>query len=530
MEKAQQSCPSLGQDRPATLKRCLVGQPDERNCFVEHQVLQGKWRTCFTLEGVIGPEECLNLIRAAQTSGYCKAVAGYPPSYRNNSRLVVDDVQLAEELFHRIRRQIPDPLVDENGVRWRPIGINERFRFCCYGPGQFFKIHRDGVFHRSAHQCSRLTFMVYLNSSLEFEGGATRFFPSSNSAGTPLASIAPQSGTLIVFDHSLWHDGERVTSGMKYIMRSDILYELEVVNQNTRAETQNTHSGYVWSVAELTDKSVASGGRDKTIRIWRRDGAALACQQVLRGHTNSITALSTFGADDLWSGSRDHTVRIWQRREGTFCCAATINAHDGAVLCLTKLEDGRMASGGADGIIRLWSQDGRCIKQLTGDGSWVWDIKSLDRETLISASENGTMSLWRLAEDKCLTTINTDDGSPIRSLALLRKGEFVASGSANGIVRIWQMAKANERVSAQVVQRLEGHTADVCALVELPDGRLATGAEDNLVLIRSFSSGVVQKTFCHDDYVTALAVLSDGKLMSASYDGTIKIWPELAAG
>jgi hypothetical protein len=39
------------------------------------------------------------------------------------------------------------------------------------------------------------------------------------------ASIAPIQGSLIYFDHDLWHDGQELSSGEKFIMRSDILYE-----------------------------------------------------------------------------------------------------------------------------------------------------------------------------------------------------------------------------------------------------------------------------------------------------------------
>jgi predicted 2-oxoglutarate/Fe(II)-dependent dioxygenase YbiX len=371
------------QDQGSSLKSCLVQAPGPVP-LAAHEVLDRKWGTCFVLKAALGPDECLNLIEAARTLGYGKAVPAYPPSYRNNGRLVVDDEPLAEELFKRILRQLPDPMVDENGAHWRPVGLNRRFRFCCYQPGEYFTIHRDGVFHSSANRCSRLTFMVYLNSNREFEGGSTRFFTSSDVTAVPLARVTPQTGALIVFDHSLWHDGEIVTRGTKFIMRSDILYEKESSNEDSNAELPDRHAGYIWSVVELADGSVASGGRDKTIRLWDRCGATLTCREVLRGHANSITALSAVGGDELWSGSRDRSIRIWRRRRGTFSCATNIDAHEGTVLCLAKLYDGRVASGGADGTIRLWSRDGECERKLSGDSTWVWDIKPLDRETLVS--------------------------------------------------------------------------------------------------------------------------------------------------
>jgi len=525
MGESLQCCPTAGQEQVSSLKSCLASDP-EPDRLVTHEVLDGKWGTCFVLEKALGPAECLNLIEAARTRGFGKAVPAYPLSYRNNSRLVVDDAELAEALFYRIRRQLPDPIVDEDGAGWRLVGLNKRFRFCRYGPGEFFTIHRDGVFHSSAKQCSRLTFMIYLNSSCDFEGGSTRFFPSSDPAGAPLASVAPQNGTLIVFDHRLWHDGALVTGGIKYIMRSDILYEAAIPEVNTQTESLDAHSGYIWSVVDLADGQIASGGRDKTIRIWRRNGDSLTCQEILEGHANSITALSPAGRDELWSGSRDRTIRIWRRGESAFSCAGNIDAHEGTVLCLTKLKDGRMASGGADGIIRLWNRNGECSGRLAAEVTWVWDIKALEQDTIVSASEDGKLRWWGLRDGKCLATITTD-GGPIRSLALLRNAELMATGSADGGVRIWRVPRTTDNFVPQLVQRLSGHRGIVRALVELPNGWLATGAEDDRIVVWDLAGGTIQTTLHHNDFVTSLAVLSEGILISGSYDGKIGIWPQV---
>lgn len=35
----------------------------------------------------------------------------------------------------------------------------------------------------------------------------------------------PKIGDLIIFDHNLWHEGEKLETGEKFVMRSDIVYE-----------------------------------------------------------------------------------------------------------------------------------------------------------------------------------------------------------------------------------------------------------------------------------------------------------------
>ena len=61
----------------------------------------------------------------------------------------------------------------------------------------------------------------------DFEGGATRFYESSQ-APEPATAIEPEAGQCVVFRQpphvSLNHDGERVRNGVKYLFRTDVMY------------------------------------------------------------------------------------------------------------------------------------------------------------------------------------------------------------------------------------------------------------------------------------------------------------------
>jgi hypothetical protein len=60
------------------------------------------------------------------------------------------------------------------------------------------------------------TFMVYLNE--EFEGGETRFFVE------PEVVIKPNTGSALFFQHPIIHEGGEVHSGIKYVLRTDLVY------------------------------------------------------------------------------------------------------------------------------------------------------------------------------------------------------------------------------------------------------------------------------------------------------------------
>ncbi len=172
-------------------------------------------RTLFTIHEFLGQDECESLIAAAEQGGFSAAPIttsrGFvmAPDIRNNTRFMVDDLPLATRLWARLESAIAD------AAPLGATGLNERFRYYKYDPGQAFHWHRDGRFVRNEREASRLTFMVYLNEG--FTGGETEFdFPEQ--------SVTPRTGMALLFEHGLYHQGAPVTHGTKYVLRSDVMY------------------------------------------------------------------------------------------------------------------------------------------------------------------------------------------------------------------------------------------------------------------------------------------------------------------
>ena len=72
---------------------------------------------------------------------------------------------------------------------------------------------------------------------------------------------------------------------------------------------------------------------------------------------------------------------------------------------------------------------------------------------------------------------------------------------------------------------LKNHARAVNALALLPDGRLASGSDDETIRLWDLETEeAVQILRGHEGSVAALAVTSEGDLASGSYDGTVRLW------
>lgn len=79
---------------------------------------------------------------------------------------------------------------------------------------------------------SHYTVQLYLNDSAKASatgdghvGGATSFLSRDKKRRV---DVNPKAGSVLIFQHRrLFHEGAKVLSGVKYTMRSDILYRWE---------------------------------------------------------------------------------------------------------------------------------------------------------------------------------------------------------------------------------------------------------------------------------------------------------------
>lgn len=179
----------------------------------------------FTIDNFLSKEDCQSLIDSTERVNYeaapitidgANGIFEMMPDVRNNTRVIIDDDKAAAELFEQLKSQLPSTYKHI----WQLNKLNNRFRFYRYEAGQTFKPHIDGKYVESPLCESKLTLLIYLSE--DFTGGETVFFNANENEVR--FKVAPKLGQVLVFDHHQLHSGDPVIEGVKYVLRTDVMY------------------------------------------------------------------------------------------------------------------------------------------------------------------------------------------------------------------------------------------------------------------------------------------------------------------
>jgi len=177
------------------------------------------------VRNALDPEHCAALISLCNEKGFTPALINQgrgrqrlAPDYRDGFRVIVDDDAITAYLFEVLRPYIPEHLEGADAA-----GLNRRCRFLCYTPGQEFPEHEDGRYTDPSAAYSRVTVQLYLHNVPPENGGATTFIFRESGRWKRLP-CQPQAGSVLLFDQCLTHEGSLVERGVKYTMRSEVMY------------------------------------------------------------------------------------------------------------------------------------------------------------------------------------------------------------------------------------------------------------------------------------------------------------------
>ena len=268
------------------------------------------------------------------------------------------------------------------------------------------------------------------------------------------------------------------------------------------------HSGVVFTLAfhpRANPPLMASGGMDRTIKLWRMtsDNSSATCVATKIGHSRSILSLAFHPtAPIIATGSSDKTIKLWKLLTPDMSdatCVATLDNRDSAssdervdwVTCVAFHPFvPLMATGSNNHTAKLWQMSSNhssamCLATLRGHTKPVNALTFHPTEPILATGSN-SVKLWRLSTAAtCMATLNPYSKNDILSLAFHpapnpNTPAILAISSYDTTVQLWRISRDNR--SATCAAYLTGHTNSVFSAVFHPTAPiLATGSSDRTV-------------------------------------------------
>jgi WD40 repeat protein/serine/threonine protein kinase len=146
--------------------------------------------------------------------------------------------------------------------------------------------------------------------------------------------------------------------------------------------------------------------------------------------------------------------------------------------------------------------------------------RSPDGRWIASGSEDGVIMVWDVIANKEMLLLQTHVGA-IRALAFSPNGRVLASGGDDKTVRLWDFPSGRRR------PLVTGHSGPVrCVAFRADSALVASGGDDQIIRLWDPTTGKDVGTLKgHDGLIRSLAFCGEGSvLVSASYDRTARLW------
>ncbi|XP_048015636.1 autophagy-related protein 16-1 isoform X3 [Megalobrama amblycephala] len=278
----------------------------------------------------------------------------------------------------------------------------------------------------------------------------------------------------------------------------------------------DAHDGEVNAVRfSPGSRLLATGGMDRRVKLWEVVSGRCEPKGALTGSNAGITSIEFDSAGSyLLAASNDFASRIWTVDD--YRLRHTLTGHSGKVLSARfLLDNARIVSGSYDRTLKLWDlrskvcmktvfagsscNDIVCTEQCVMSGHFdkkvrFWDIRAetivnelellgrvtsldlnQDRTELLTCSRDDLVKIIDLRSNAVRQTFNAQGfkcGSDFTRVTFSPDGSYVAAGSADGVLYIWNV------LTGKLDKTLDkGHSSAINSVSWSPSGAYVASVE-----------------------------------------------------
>ena len=355
------------------------------------------------------------------------------------------------------------------------------------------------------------------------------------------------------FSQKLNEELEKFIKESKSSLEFDYTFDFNYKTYFTHQELLG-HKNSINCLCSFQNKYIASGSSDKTINIYdcSSNNIKIKKKKKLSFHVDSIDSIiSLDNGNYLLSSGRDDKLCLWDVKEilenndpnkaraleqsffeqisedKKIFPKKYVFSESISVFCLCPLSNNKIAFAGRDQTIKIVDENLKHIDTiLTNEKGPILSLAEFDKDIIISGGMDSFIKLYDISKKKCvcLDKYIGHRGQVNCVIKLKFNNNMFCSAGKDGCIRILTYDMTQEKKRIELIGKLDGHEGEIFCLIELLDGRIASGSSDWSIKIWDVKNKICVQTLIGPNAILSLTQMNDGRLICGCADKSIYSW------